>query len=127
MITQQRQQVELRLKEVEEDSILKLGSVTLSFMLTLGHTPGGICILVDNKALLTDDTLFIGNCGRADLPGGNINDLFSSLQRIKSLSGALIVYPGHDYGPKPFDGLERQKKTNMTLLTNSLDGFRKIS
>jgi glyoxylase-like metal-dependent hydrolase (beta-lactamase superfamily II) len=111
---------------VKEGSILKLNDVTLKFMLTPGHTPGGICILVDNEALLTGDTLFIGNCGRADLIGGNIYDLFNSLQRIKNLSNDLIIYPGHNYGHKPFDSLKNQKKTNITLLANNIEEFKMI-
>ena len=105
---------------------LMLGSLTLDIILTPGHTPGGISIIVDNKAILTGDTLFIDDCGRADLPGGSINDLFESLQKIKKLSDNLIVYAGHDYGSKPFDRLGDQKKTNKTLLVETLDDFSKI-
>ena len=111
---------------VSQDSELKIGSITLKFLLTPGHTPDGLCIIVDNKAILTGDTLFIDNCGRADLPGGNINDLFNSLQKIKQLSDDTVVYPGHDYGAKPFDILGNQKKTNKTLLARNLDEFLKI-
>ena len=105
---------------------LKLGRLTLNIILTPGHTPGGICIIVNNKAILTGDTLFIDDCGRADLPGGSISDLFESLQKIKKLPDILIVYPGHDYGSKTFDKLGEQKKTNKTLLAETLDDFSKI-
>ena len=111
---------------VDDKDVLKLGNAELKFLLTPGHTPGGICIIADDEALFTGDTLFIGDCGRADLPGGNIKDLFDSLQRIKKLKDYLIVYPGHDYGPKPYDNLANQKKTNKTLLANSLEDFKKI-
>ena len=47
---------------VSDSDRLTLGEVTLDFILTPGHTPGGICIIVDNEALLTGDTLFIGDC-----------------------------------------------------------------
>jgi len=46
---------------VSDGSRLMLGDITLDFLLTPGHTPGGICIIVDNNALLTGDTLFIGD------------------------------------------------------------------
>ena len=111
---------------VEDNDELKLGEIGLRFLLTPGHTPGGICITVDNKALITGDTLFIGDCGRADLQGGDVKDLFDSLQRIKELSEELIVYPGHDYGSKPYDALGSQKRTNNALLANSLEEFKKI-
>ncbi len=111
---------------VSEGSKLKIGSIVLKFLLTPGHTPDGLCIIVENIALLTGDTLFIDNCGRADLPDSNISDLFKSLQRLKQLSDDLIVYPGHDYGPKPFDTLYNQKKTNPALFAKNLDEFSKI-
>jgi glyoxylase-like metal-dependent hydrolase (beta-lactamase superfamily II) len=112
--------------KVYEGFMLKIGNIHLKFLLTPGHAPDGLCIIVDDKAILTGDTLFIDNCGRADLPGGNLNDLFNSLQKIKQLSDNIIVYPGHDYGPKPYDNLGNQKKTNKTLLAQDLNEFSKI-
>jgi len=112
--------------KVSEGLTLEIGSIHLKFLLTPGHTPDGLCIIVDDKAIITGDTLFIDNCGRADLPGGNINDLFNSLQKIKQLSDDIVVYPGHDYGSKLFDNLGNQKKTNKTLLAKNLDEFSKI-
>jgi glyoxylase-like metal-dependent hydrolase (beta-lactamase superfamily II) len=112
--------------KVSEGLTLEIGSIHLKFLLTPGHTPDGLCIIVDDKAIITGDTLFIDNCGRADLPGGNINDLFNSLQKIKQLSDDIVVYPGHDYGCKLFDNLGNQKKTNKTLLAKNLDEFSKI-
>jgi glyoxylase-like metal-dependent hydrolase (beta-lactamase superfamily II) len=112
---------------VSDGSILKLGEVNLRFLLTPGHTPGSICIIVNNKALLTGDTLFIGDCGRTDLEGGNLEDMFASLHRkIKTLPDHLYVYPGHDYGDKPFDTLGNQKRTNKTLLAKDLKEFSEI-
>jgi glyoxylase-like metal-dependent hydrolase (beta-lactamase superfamily II) len=52
---------------VDDGDELKLDDIYLSFILTPGHTPGGICIIVNDSALLTGDTLFIGDCGRTDL------------------------------------------------------------
>jgi len=113
--------------KVSDHNRLKLGSIDLDFILTPGHTPGGICIIVDDKALLTGDTLFIGDCGRTDLPGGNITQMFKTLiERIMPLPDHLIVYPGHDYGDKPFDTLGNQKRTNKTLLAKTLVEFSKI-
>lgn len=111
---------------VSDDDSLKIGNINLKFILTPGHTPGGICIVVDDKAIITGDTLFIGDCGRCDLSGGSLSQMFQSLQKIKSLSDNLIVYPGHDYGNKPFDTLGNQKKTNKTLLTKNMEDFSKI-
>jgi glyoxylase-like metal-dependent hydrolase (beta-lactamase superfamily II) len=112
---------------VSDEDRLSLGDVTLNFLLTPGHTAGGLCVIVDNKALLTGDTLFIGDCGRTDLSGGSLSEMHKTLQeKIMVLPDYLIVYPGHDYGPKPFDTLGHQKKTNKTLLAKTLEDFSKI-
>jgi glyoxylase-like metal-dependent hydrolase (beta-lactamase superfamily II) len=111
---------------VSDNDSLKIGNVNLKFILTPGHTPDGICIIVDDKAIITGDTLFIGDCGRCDLPDGGLSQMFQSLQKIKTLSNDLIVYPGHDYGNKPFDTLGNQKKTNKTLRVKNLVDFSKI-
>jgi len=102
---------------VTDGQKLSLRDIVLQFILTPGHTPGGICILVDNKAIITVDTLFIGDCGRTDLQGGNINQMFKSLQeKIKPLPDHVIVYPGHDYGEKPFDTLGNIKPSLSIIL-----------
>jgi glyoxylase-like metal-dependent hydrolase (beta-lactamase superfamily II) len=112
---------------VSDGTQMKLGSITLDFLLTPGHTAGGICIVVNNEALLTGDTLFIGDCGRTDLPGGNVEQMFHSLhEKILTLPDDLIVYPGHDYGATPHDTLGHQKQTNKTLLAENLKDFSRI-
>jgi len=112
---------------VSDADILQLGTVPLTIIHTPGHTPGGICILVNKTALLTGDTLFIGDCGRTDLPGGDVSQMFHSLhEKIMKLPDELIVYPGHDYGNKPFDTLGNQKRTNKILLESSLHKFSQI-
>jgi glyoxylase-like metal-dependent hydrolase (beta-lactamase superfamily II) len=112
---------------VSDESQLKIGKILVDFLVTPGHTPGGICIIVDNEALLTGDTLFIGDCGRTDLPGGNLAQMYASLhEKIMKLPDELIVYPGHDYGEKPFDSLGCQKRTNKTLKAKTLKEFSTI-
>ena len=111
---------------VADNEIIIMGTVQMKFIHTPGHTSGGICVIVDEKYLLTGDTLFIGDCGRTDLPDGSNEHMFNTLQMLKDLPDELIVYPGHDYGPRPFDTLVNQKKINKTLLAESLDVFSAI-
>jgi hydroxyacylglutathione hydrolase len=112
---------------VSDRSQLMIGEILVDFLLTPGHTPGGICIIVDNEALLTGDTLFIDDCGRTDLPGGNLVQMYASLHdKIMHLPDKLIVYPGHDYGEKPFDSLGNQKRINKTLKAKTLKEFAAI-
>ena len=114
-------------KPVADGELLKLGEVTLKFIHTPGHTPDGLSIVVDDEAILTGDTMFIGDCGRCDLPGSSLAEMFHSLhEKIGTLPDPLIVYPGHDYGDKPHDTLGNQKKTNRTLVVKSLEEFSKI-
>ena len=106
---------------------LQVGTIPVTVISTPGHTPGGICLLVDDTALLTGDTLFIGDCGRTDLSDGSIEQMFNTLhKKIMTLPDSLIVYPGHDYGDKPFDSLGNQKKTNKTLRAKTLQEFARI-
>jgi hydroxyacylglutathione hydrolase len=112
---------------VKDGTILKVGVLSVKVIATPGHTPGGICLLVDNEALITGDTLFIGDCGRTDLSGGSLREMFDSLQKkIMPLPDSLLVYPGHDYGDRPYDTLGHQKQTNKTLQAKTLEDFAKI-
>ncbi|MDR2716443.1 MAG: MBL fold metallo-hydrolase [Treponema sp.] len=74
-----------------------------------GHTPGSIG-LWDKKAgiLFSGDTLFCGNYGRTDLPGGNEAQIFASLKRLFALDSGIQVYPGH--GPATFMGHEAARR-----------------
>jgi glyoxylase-like metal-dependent hydrolase (beta-lactamase superfamily II) len=61
-----------------------------------GHTQG--CVgFYDEKSgnLFTGDTLFQGDYGRTDLPGGSEDEIHKSLKRLLSLKGETVVYPGH--------------------------------
>ena len=61
---------------------------------TPGHTPGSVCLLVEN-VLFSGDTLFAGSCGRTDLPGGDCSAICESLRRIARMPGNFKVCPGH--------------------------------
>jgi glyoxylase-like metal-dependent hydrolase (beta-lactamase superfamily II) len=95
--------------ETKEGFKLKVGNIELSFLHTPGHTEGAQCIQVGGR-LVTGDTLFVGACGRCDLPGGNEKNLMQSLKRLASLDGSLKVFPGHAYGDA--DSSENERKTN---------------
>lgn len=93
---------------------------------TPGHTPDGICLVVDGTWLITGVTLFIGDCGRTDLPQSSSKDLFQSLRRIKELPDSLIVCPGHDYGVVKTRSLAEEKRLNATLLAKSVEEFEAL-
>ena len=110
--------------KVNDGDIIHVGSIPLKVIYTPGHTPDGICLIVDNQKLLTGDTLFVGECGRTDLPGGNSKSLYHSLfHKILKLNDNVDVYPGHDYGPKPYSTIGEEKQSNYTLEPRSLKEF----
>jgi len=110
--------------KVDDGDIIRVGNVSIKVIHTPGHTPDSICLLVNNKKLLTGDTLFVSECGRTDLPGGNSKSLYDSLfNKLLKLSDDVEVYPGHDYGPKPYSTIGEQRRTNYVLQPRSLIEF----
>ena len=109
---------------VDDGDIINVGNIPVKVIYTPGHTPDSICLLVDKKKLLTGDTLFVGECGRTDLPGGNSTSMYKSLfNKLLKLSDDVEVYPGHDYGPKPVSTIGEERRSNYTLETRSLKKF----
>jgi hydroxyacylglutathione hydrolase len=108
---------------VRDGDTLALGRESVRVIHTPGHTPDSIC-LFDGKNLFTGDTLFIGNCGRTDLPGGSTSELFHSLHSVLlALPGETVVYPGHDYGEVRSRRLSEEARLNPTLLARNLREF----
>jgi glyoxylase-like metal-dependent hydrolase (beta-lactamase superfamily II) len=81
------------------DAEIAIGDVRIRFIHTPGHTPGSQCFLLPDR-LVSGDTLFIGTCGRCDLPGSSPEQLYESLtQKLMKLDDEIVVYPGHHYAP----------------------------
>ena len=115
-------------RAVRDGEEIKLGSVTLHFIETPGHTPEGVCVLVtDTEApdepakLLTGDTLFIGDVGRPDLAGGKgYTPQMMAEMMYDTLHGKLLqlpdeteVYPAHGAGS--MCGRNMSKETSSTI------------
>jgi len=134
-----RAEAEYAFHPVGEKSSLALGSVRLEFLETPGHTPEGICILVYDEsrspraphAILTGDTLFVGDVGRPDLlasAGHSAEEmagwLYDSLHgKILTLPDETLVYPAHgagspcgrSLGTETFSTLGDQRRFNPAL------------
>ena len=72
-------------------------------------------VLVMEDRVLTGDTLLIGATGRTDLPTGDAEAEYLSLQRLLSLPGDLLVFPAHDYGGRTFSTIGHERLNNPRL------------
>ncbi len=108
-----------------EGSKILLGKGEIEVLHTPGHTPGSV-VFKTGKNLITGDTLFVSRCGRADLPGSNVDDLYNSLQRLKSLPPECKVFPGHNYGPIPTSTIGWELENNDFIKCHDLPSFIKL-
>jgi glyoxylase-like metal-dependent hydrolase (beta-lactamase superfamily II) len=113
------------LVKVDNHDTLPIGRLTLTFLHTPGHTPGSQCFLVQDR-LVSGDTLFIGSCGRTDLPGSDPSEMYYSLtQRLAALPDATILLPGHNYGG-PSSSIGEEKRQNPFMRFASLGEFLRV-
>ena len=110
---------------LKDGGVVQVGQQSCTVVHTPGHTPGltehGLCACAIGRAtppdprrpvgicglaagsvcyqfgdcLFTGDTLFVGSCGRVDLPGSDPAQMHGSLRRLASLSEDMTVLPGH--------------------------------
>ncbi len=144
-----RAQAEFEFQAVKDGDVVELGDVRIQILETPGHTPEGISLLVFNRtksdtvphAVLTGDTLFIGDVGRPDLLAsiGVTADelaemLFHSLDRLRALPDTTLVYPAHGAGSMCGKSLSKetvstigeQKRFNYALQPMSFDDFKRL-
>jgi glyoxylase-like metal-dependent hydrolase (beta-lactamase superfamily II) len=100
-----------------------IGGTPLRFHHTPGHTPGSQCFLIDGR-VISGDTLFIGSCGRVDLPGSDAAQMYDSLvNKLKVLPDETILYPGHNYADRPTSTIGEEKQRNVTMRFKRLEDF----
>jgi glyoxylase-like metal-dependent hydrolase (beta-lactamase superfamily II) len=112
-------------RQLVEGTEVVVGLGKLLVLHTPGHTPGSV-VLHTGDGLISGDTLFVGRCGRADLPGSDVNLLYDSLQRLKKLEQNLKVYPGHDYGVRPVSTLGEELRENEYLKSPDRESFIRL-
>jgi glyoxylase-like metal-dependent hydrolase (beta-lactamase superfamily II) len=100
---------------VKDGDFIEFGNSKLKVLHTPGHSIDSIC-LVGAGNIFSGDTLFVGNCGRIDLPGGSASELYHSLfDVLHELDDDLVLYPGHNYGPTEVSTIGKEKMTNMIM------------
>jgi len=112
----------------EGGDTLELGAITIRLIHTPGHTPGSQCFLVEETQqpghLVSGDTLFLGSCGRVDLPGSDPEAMYQSLNHtLKKLPDETLLFPGHLYSPEGQSTMGEQKASNPMLRVTSLEMF----
>ncbi len=108
-----------------DEDVLPVGAVGVRLLHTPGHTPGSQCFVVGDN-LVSGDTLFIDGCGRTDLPGADPDEMYTSLQRLASLPGRLVLWPGHHYSPALSAPLEEVRRTNSVLAKLSREQWLRL-
>jgi glyoxylase-like metal-dependent hydrolase (beta-lactamase superfamily II) len=100
---------------VKDGDFIEFGNSKLKVLHTPGHSKDSVCLIGDNK-IFSGDTLFVGNCGRIDLPGGSAKELYHSIfDTLYSLDGSLILYSGHNYGNTETSTIGQEKITNFVM------------
>ncbi|MBZ5616751.1 MAG: MBL fold metallo-hydrolase [Acidobacteriia bacterium] len=113
---------------------LKLGSVRIRILETPGHTPESLCMVLTDEekscdpwAVLTGDTLFIGDVGRPDLSRTHTAQqlagmLYDSLhQKLLALPDSVLVYPAHGAGS--LCGRNMRAERSSTIGTERLTNY----
>jgi glyoxylase-like metal-dependent hydrolase (beta-lactamase superfamily II) len=116
------------LKRMTGGDTIDLGAVRVRLLHTPGHTPGSQCFLVEEEGrpgrLVSGDTLFLGSCGRVDLPGSDPEAMYRSLnETLKRLPDETLLYPGHLYSAEASDTLGNEKRNNPFLRVTGLEQF----
>ena len=112
-----------RLRPVTDNEEILLGMHPVRCLHTPGHTPGSQCLLIERN-LFSGDTLFIDACGRVDLPGGDPEKMWWSLNRkLRALDDDITLYPGHSYGARLKSTMGEQKRSNPYMQFDSAAQF----
>ncbi len=111
-------------QRLKDDDKIPLGSGSIRVIYTPGHTDDAVSLYADGR-LFTGDVLLIGSVGRTDFQNGSPESMFDTLQKIKTLPEATIIFPGHDYHEKRSSLLAREKNENPFLKENDKETFIK--
>ncbi|HET9673893.1 MAG TPA: rhodanese-like domain-containing protein [Gaiellaceae bacterium] len=119
---------------IEDGTVITVGEVTIRVIHTPGHRPEHCALLVDERMLLTGDSLFVGDAARPDLAMGaaeGAEGLFHSLRRLEELNDEVGVYPGHVAGSlcgaslssDPASTIGFERRFNRALKIGAVEDF----
>uniref|UniRef100_A0A4W4G1Q2 Persulfide dioxygenase ETHE1, mitochondrial n=3 Tax=Electrophorus electricus TaxID=8005 RepID=A0A4W4G1Q2_ELEEL len=112
---------------LSDGDTISFGKHSLTVRETPGHTDGCVTYVTGDQSMaFTGDALLIRGCGRTDFQQGCSQKLYKSVhQRIFTLPGHCLLYPGHDYKGQTVSTVDEETKFNPRL-TKPLDEFVKI-
>jgi hydroxyacylglutathione hydrolase len=122
-IIQHEKSTQKKERSVVDHENISIGELNLEVLYTPGHSEDSICLIVNKESIITGDTLFVGNCGRVDLPGSNPEKMYDSLSKVANLDDSLVVYPGHNYGSTPTSTILNEKTNNPMLNFKTKEAF----
>ena len=119
---------------VDDGDVLHIGGVSVRVIHTPGHRPEHCAFVVDERLVLTGDSLFVGDAARPDLAidaREGAEGLFGSLHRLTQLPDSYEVYPGHVAGslcgasmsPAHSSTIGAEKRTNTALAYGDAQAF----
>jgi sulfur dioxygenase len=105
--------------QVREGEAIRIGSLELNPLYTPGHTDDHHCYFLDEQGagrVFTGDALLIDGCGRTDFQNGDAATLYRSVhEKLFSLPGDTLVYPGHDYQQRHVSSVGQERERNPRL------------
>jgi sulfur dioxygenase len=100
---------------VHDGQAVHVGNIALTPLYTPGHTDDHHAYRVGER-VLTGDALLIDGCGRTDFQNGNVVALYTSVhERLFTLPGDTLVYPGHDYNGRRVSCIAQERERNPRL------------
>lgn len=79
---------------VVDGNIINCAGMQFEVLHTPGHSEGSVCYKCED-VLFTGDTLFKEEIGRLDFPGGSVEDMRKSIEKLKAIKEDMVVHPGH--------------------------------
>ncbi len=111
---------------------IKIGSLFLSAHHTPGHSRGEFCYHLNQSGprreeyLFTGDTIFIRDCGRTDFVDGSNEEMFASIQKIKTFPEDTILLVGHHYAPECATTLARELRESPPFQCRSVEELARL-
>lgn len=102
-----------------DGELIEAGSLHIEVIATPGHTADCVAYKIDDNVFI-GDTLFAPDIGtaRCDFPGGSVDDLYASAQRLYDLPGETVLWLCHDYPPADASGVPTSVLTNRAATTS---------